>query len=184
MRTILISAFIALSVLVKSAVADAYTIPNIINKDKDPELYCMAQNIFFEAGTESYMGKVAVALVTMNRVNDTRYPNNICEVVYQGPVRESWKTQVTPDPNDAIFYPIRNKCQFSWYCDGMKDIPVNSIGWRQAQEIAIMVVKLGQWSGLMEGATHYHADYVSPDWRKKLHLIGQIDRHIFYRWND
>ena len=57
MRTILISAFIALSVLVKSAVADAYTIPNIINKDKDPELYCMAQNIFFEAGTESYMEK-------------------------------------------------------------------------------------------------------------------------------
>lgn len=87
MRYFLITAVIILGGLVKSAIADAYTIPNIINKDKDPDLYCMAQNIFFEAGTESYMGKVAVALVTMNRVNDARYPNSICEVVYQGPVR-------------------------------------------------------------------------------------------------
>lgn len=163
--------------------ADAYTMPNIINKEKDPQLYCMAQNIFFEAGTESYMGKVAVALVTMNRVKDARYPNDICQVVYQGPVRESWKTQVTPDKDDAIFYPIKNRCQFSWYCDGKDDIPTNSVGWRHSQEIAIFVVKLGQWAGLLEGATHYHADYVNPKWRKKLHLVGQIDRHIFYRWD-
>ena len=166
-----------------AATADAYTVPNIINKEKDPELYCMAQNIFFEAGTESYMGKVAVALVTMNRVKDARYPNNICEVVYQGPVRESWKTQVTPDPDDAIFYPVKNRCQFSWYCDGKDDIPTNSVGWRHSQEIAIFVFKLGQWAGLLEGATHYHADYVNPKWNKKLHLVGQIDRHIFYRWD-
>lgn len=162
--------------------ADA-DIPKIIDENKQPELYCMAQNIFFEAGTESYMGKVAVALVTMNRVKDSRYPNTICEVVKQGPTRESWKTRQTPDPNDAEFYPIKNMCQFSWYCDGKDDIPGNGVGWRTSQEIAFLVVQLGQWRGLMEGATHYHATYVDPAWNKTKTLVGQVDRHIFYRWD-
>lgn len=153
--------------------------------NKDPELFCLAQNIFFEAGTESYMGKVAVALVTLNRVKDIRYPNNVCDVVKQGPTYESWKTRQTDDPTDAIFWPVRNKCQFSWYCDGKSDdIPDNArIGWKQAQEVALYTLVLNQYKGLVEGATHYHADYVNPDWRHKLTLIGQIDRHIFYRWD-
>jgi spore germination cell wall hydrolase CwlJ-like protein len=29
-------------------------------------------------------------------------------------------------------------------------------------------------------STHYHADYVSPGWAKKLRRTGQIGRHIFY----
>ena len=152
---------------------------------KDPQLFCLAQNIFFEAGTESYMGKVAVALVTLNRVKDSRYPNNVCDVIKQGPTTESWKTRQTDDPSDAEFYPVRNKCQFSWYCDGKDDaIPRNArIGWKQAQEVALYTLVLNQYKGLVEGATHYHADYVAPTWRHKLTLIGKIDRHIFYRWD-
>ena len=125
---------------------------NYMHQNKDPELFCLAQNIFHEAGTESFMGKVAVALVTLNRVKDNRYPNTVCDVVKQGPIRESWKTKMTPDPSDAEFYPVRNMCQFSWYCDGKDDRIVD-------------------------------ADYVAPDWRHRLTLIGKIDRHIFYRWD-
>ena len=131
------------------------------------------------------MGKVPVALVTLNSVKDSRYPNNVCDVIKQGPTTESWKTRQTDDPSDAEFYPVRNKCQFSWYCDGKDDaIPRNArIGWKQAQEVALYTLVLNQYKGLVEGATHYHADYVAPTWRHKLTLIGKIDRHIFYRWD-
>ena len=156
---------------------------NYTHTNQDPELFCLAQNIFHEAGTESYMGKVAVALVTLNRVRDTRYPSNVCAVIKQGPVRESWKTRITDDPSDAVFYPIRNKCQISWYCDGKDDKIKDGTGWKQAQEIAMYTLVLHQYRGLIEGATHYHADYVAPDWRHHLTLIGKIDRHIFYRWD-
>jgi len=156
---------------------------NYMHQNKDPELFCLAQNIFHEAGTESFMGKVAVALVTLNRVKDNRYPNTVCDVVKQGPTRESWKTKMTPDPSDAEFYPVRNMCQFSWYCDGKDDRIVDGIGWKQAQEVALYTLVLNQYKGLVEGSTHYHADYVAPDWRHRLTLIGQIDRHIFYRWD-
>jgi len=167
-----------------SVYADA-NIPDLINKHKQPELYCMAQNIYFEAGTESHMGKVAVALVTLTRVRDNRFPNSICEVVKQGPIRESWKTRQDPNLSDdqRVYYPVRNRCQFSWYCDGKDDIPTVGLGWRQAQEVAILTYVLGQYQGLLEGATHYHADYVNPTWNKTKTLVTQIDRHIFYRWD-
>jgi len=177
---IILTCFWSLSASATEPKATDYTYTN-----KDPELFCLAQNIFHEAGTESYMGKVAVALVTLNRVRDSRYPNSVCNVVKQGPTRESWKTKKTPDPSDAEFYPVRNKCQFSWYCDGKDDkIPRNArIGWKQAQEVAMYTLVLHQFKGLVEGATHYHADYVAPNWRHHLTLIGKIDRHIFYRWD-
>ena len=57
---------------------------------------------------------IAVALVTRNRVFDDRYPDTYCGVVEQGPVRESWK-------KNGTYYPIRHRCQFSWYCDGKSD---------------------------------------------------------------
>ena len=62
-------------------------------RDQDPEAYCLAENIYFEARAESFSGKAAVGNVTRNRVNDKRWPNTYCGVVTQGPVRESWKTK-------------------------------------------------------------------------------------------
>ena len=50
-------------------------------------------------------GQLAVSLVVLNRVKDTRFPNTICEVIEQGfPVRESWKTKgkVVPDQSTNI----------------------------------------------------------------------------------
>ena len=164
--------------------ADA-KIPNLINKHKQPELYCKAQNRYFEAGTESHIGKVAVALVTLTRVRDNRFPNSVCEVVKQGPIRESWKTRQdsTLSEDQREYHPVKNRCQFSWYCDGKSDEPFNGVGWRQAQEVAILTMILNQHRGLLEGATHYHADYVDPSWNKTKTLIATIDRHIFYRWD-
>ena len=72
-----------------------------VNKKYHSEVMCLAENIYFEARAESMEGKAAVANVTRNRVLDADFPNTYCEVVQQGPVRESWKTRQHKDLDDA-----------------------------------------------------------------------------------
>ena len=76
----------------------------------------------------------------------------------------------------------RNKCQFSWYCDGKHDRPQDQDRWVEAQGIAWNMVEEGKYRGITEGATHYHATYVNPRWASTLQLVGSIGAHIFYRW--
>tara|TARA_R110000787_G_scaffold200656_3_gene311666 strand:- start:90 stop:509 length:420 start_codon:yes stop_codon:yes gene_type:complete len=133
-------------------------------------LVCLAMNIYHEARDQPFIGQVAVAQVVMNRVDDHRYPDTACEVVHQGQTY-SWK----PD------YPIKNRCQFSWYCDGKPDTPKDDIAWQQARLIALGVYR-GNLDDFVEGATHYHATYVTPDWAKSKTRTVRIDDHIFYRW--
>ena len=152
------------------------------------ELECMARNIYFESNNQSKAGQIAVARVVMNRVQDTRFPNTVCEVTQEGPTRESWKTKKDPTlaDQDRIFYPVKYRCQFSWYCDGKADEIIskeNNHVWRVAQDIAFNVMVFNKYNGLVEGATHYHADYVDPDWNKTITLVTKIDDHIFYRWD-
>ena len=79
---------------------------------------CLALNTYHEAKNQSMIGQIAVAEVVMNRVQDKRFPNSVCEVVKQGPTRPSWE-----DPKKE--YPIKHRCQFSWYCAGKSDVPKN-----------------------------------------------------------
>ena len=169
--------------------AQAVTLPNVVEgelytESSHPELYCLAKNIYFEAKSEPIAGQYAVADVVLNRVKDSRFPNTICEVVYEGPVRESWQTKKQPDLEDAerIYHPIRDRCQFSWWCDGKSDNMKDGDAWRKAQEIAYRLVNDYKHRGLTEGATHYHATYVNPKWAPTLDLVGRIGTHIFYRW--
>ena len=93
-------------------VVEAVMEPEIIEEKTDPELICLAMNIYHEARGQSIAGQMAVALVTINRMNDSRYPNTICEVVMEGPTRVSWNDK-------SKEYPIKHRCQFSWFCDGI-----------------------------------------------------------------
>jgi len=133
-------------------------------------LVCLALNIYHEARDQSYLGQVAVAQVVMNRVEDDRYPDTVCEVVEQGPTY-SW----TED------FPVRHRCQFSWYCDGKSDKPRDKDAWEQARLISFGVYH-DKVDDVVEGATHYHATYVHPEWAKTKTKVVQIDDHIFYRW--
>lgn len=151
-------------------------------REQDPQAYCLAENIYFEARNESLAGQAAVADVVLNRVHDRRYPETICEVVQEGPVKESWKTRQTEDPNDAEFYPIKNRCQFSWYCDGKEEVINNHKAWIKAQYIAYQMIYADRYRGITEGATHYHADYVKPAWAETKTRTIEIEDHIFYRW--
>ena len=132
---------------------------------------CMALNIYHEAKNQSMLGQIAVGQVVMNRVEDTRFPDNVCDVVTQA---------VTYKGTDK---PVLHKCQFSWYCDGQKDEPkYHSEEWWNAQEYASIVLSGTVVLDVTEGATHYHATYVRPAWAKTKTRTTRIDRHIFYRW--
>ena len=137
----------------------------------DTALMCMALNMYHEAKNQSMLGQLAVGQVVMNRVEDKRFPDNVCDVVTEA---------VTYKGTDK---PVLHKCQFSWYCDGQKDEPdFDSKEWWDAKEYASIVLSGTIMLDVTEGATHYHATYVRPAWAKTKTKTTRIDRHIFYRW--
>ena len=132
------------------------------------DLDCLSKNIYFEAAVESPAGKIAVAMVTMNRVRATNYPNSICKVIKQGPHYSSG-------------HPKRDRCQFSWYCDGKHDRPNESPAWRISQKVAAYVIRTPALLDITDGATHYHADYIDPPrWAVLKEKTVTIDTHLFY----
>lgn len=157
---------------------------DLFSREGQPDHYCIALNVYYEARADNLSGKYAVADVVLNRVNDPRYPNTVCEVVEQAIMYESWKTAQHEDLADEerIYYPKRNKCQFSWFCDGKPDKPNQQSSWREAQIIAYNILEFSRFRGITEGATHYHATYVTPHWSTAFDHKGQIGSHIFYQW--
>ena len=137
----------------------------------DEARYCLAQNIYFESANQSFAGQIAVSHVVINRVDDLQFPNTICGVVYQAKMRINWKGEEVP---------IRHKCQFSWFCDGKSDEPVDSITWLNSIRVADMVLS-GEYPDITEGSLWYHADTVMPYWAQQLENTVPIDNHIFYK---
>ena len=152
--------------------------------DRAPE--CLALNMYHEARGQGTAGLFAVSAVVLNRVNDTRFPNSVCEVVEQGPVRESWKTRKNESLSESKrkYYPIKNRCQFSWFCDGKSDTPRNKKKYQELLDLskAIMYNEIS-FVDVTDGALFYHADYVTPGWAKTKQKTVEIQDHIFYRWN-
>lgn len=160
---------IALTLFANVAFADTIIGNPVIANN--PEEECLALNIYYEARSDNLAGKYAVADVVLNRVKDKRYPNTICGVVRQGRL------------GDTSGEVLRNRCQFSWYCDGKPDLPAEEDSWQKAQLVAYNIINHQRFRGITEGATHYHADYVNPIWAATLEVVGTIGQHIFYRWD-
>ena len=118
-------------------------------------LFCLAQNIYFEARSQPLIEQVAVAQVVLNRVYSPHYPNSVCDVVWE-------------------------RHQFSWTHDGKSDKPRNPNAWLEANQIASLVLS-PNFPDLVDGATHYHAHYVSPNWANSLESVATIGSHIFYQ---
>ena len=155
-----------IALVVGASVAEA---KGLFTAESNPQEWCLAQNIYYEARGSNRADRIAVADVVLNRVRDIRYPDTICGVVRQG---EQYI-------NGTM---VRNRCQFSWYCDGKSDWPSDTDSWVDAQQIAHNMIEYGDGRGITEGATHYHADYVNPVWVRDLQLVGRIGTHIYYRW--
>ena len=139
--------------------------------DANNEIFCLAQNIYFEAGNQPLAGKIAVTQVVLNRMGHPNYPSTACSVIYQANMRTNWK---------GVEVPVRNQCQFSWFCDGKSDDPVDSPTWLLSLHIARDVVQ-GAYGDITEGATHYHATSVHPYWADSLNETVIINDHIFYK---
>ena len=143
--------------------------------DFNDEMKCMADNMYWESRNQSFRGLIAVGNVVMNRVADSRFPNTICEVVKQGPEIKSWKS--------GEYFPKRDRCQFSWYCDGKSDeIPSQDKALYEVIRAMAVKVSTGFFGDITNGATHYHAYYVRPDWAGTKTPTVRVDAHIFYRW--
>lgn len=138
---------------------DYYTLSKPVRKQVD----CLAENIMFEAGHEPREGKVAVAMVTLNRLSSGNYANDVCGVVKQ-------KTNGT--------------CQFSWVCEATNAAKrltmLNSPLYNEIRDLAVQVLfNYDTMKDVTKGATYYHADYVNPRWG--LPKTTKIGRHIFYK---
>jgi Cell wall hydrolyses involved in spore germination len=143
---------------------------------RQQEFECLRMNIYHEAGNLSRRGMEAVALVTVHRTEVKHYPATICGVVTDAVVK-----------NGVI---VRNKCQFSWYCDGKSDNPnlrhpLEKKAWDRATAVAKDMMD-GKVKDFLGRATHYHATYVMPDFalpqnRKRYNLLAKVGVHVFYR---
>jgi spore germination cell wall hydrolase CwlJ-like protein len=141
-----------------------YSSKDIVSiKTVEKQLDCLAINVYREAGYEPFEGKVGVAQVTMNRVKDGRFGNDVCGVVYQ-------KNVVME----------RIVCQFSWACDSVhRNRPINKTAYNESYEVAKKVLLENFRLDVLNDALYYHATYVNPQW--KLDKIGKIGQHVFYK---
>ena len=133
---------------------------------------CMALNIYHEAKNQSMLGQIAVGQVAMNRVEDTRFPDNVCDVVTQA---------ITYKGTDK---PVLHKCQFSWFCDGKSDEPKDIKEYEEMLDFSLTMLSNSYiLIDITDGALFYHADYVKPSWSKTKHRTTEIGDHIFYTWD-
>ena len=137
---------------------------DLVTAQFEKEVHCLALNIYFEARSEPESGQRAVGHVVMNRVAHPDYPATVCAVVKQGGE-----------------FPL-HRCQFSWWCDGKTDKPINKKAWAQSMRLS-RTIYLGIMKDTTGGALWYHATYTTPYWSKVLRQGDRIGQHIFYLEN-
>jgi spore germination cell wall hydrolase CwlJ-like protein len=130
--------------------------------DQQRSLQCLAEAVYYEARSEPEDGQRAVAQVVINRLRSPAYPNSVCGVVYQGPMRAG------------------GGCQFTFTCDGSLALPPAGPAWARARRIAAAALSGAVYApvGL---ATHYHTHQVVPAWAFRLVKSAVIGSHNFYR---
>jgi spore germination cell wall hydrolase CwlJ-like protein len=128
----------------------------------DRQRQCLSIGIYYEARGETLKGQLAVAEVILNRVKSNLYPDNVCDVVYQGSK-------------------LTTGCQFSFTCDGMSEKPHDRRAWRQARSVAEQALLGRVRDNVVGKALFYHADYVRPRWANNMVEVTKVGRHIFYR---
>lgn len=139
---------------------------NVSASDKQ----CLTEAIYFEARNQTFDGMMAVGNVILNRVASPDFPDSICGVVHQGPLDGSPIT--------------KNRCQFSYYCDGKSDkAPRNDLIEIMAWDLSNIVGEVLLFDDVNDntkGSTYYHAYYVDPFWNDVYTQVAVVDSHQFY----
>lgn len=135
----------------------------IYNKN---DLQWLARNIYFEARSEDLEGRTAIAIVTLNRVLDRRWPSTIEGVV-------------------------TDRKQFSWYNSGTIPAIKDMTAWKNAKTLAFFCLALYNSmaaSGVEDfdqvtlGANHYHTTYIkTPKWANRMEFLCRIGKHLLYK---
>ena len=137
--------------------------PFVTLSQREKELDCLTKNIYYEAGTEPFEGKVAVAQVTINRTKSGKFPKDICAVVYE---------------RNLVYNNLI--CQFSWYCDSKAKVrPIHAATYKESEAVAKKVLLEGFRLESLNEALYFHSNYVNPGWKRQ--RITQIGKHIFYK---
>ena len=129
---------------------------------------CLAEAVYFEARSEPIRGQIAVAQVVVNRAFSGYYPATVCGVVYQNSHRYL-------------------ACQFTFACDGIRDVVTEPEPWDRARKIAREMLDGRLWLPEVNRSTHYHATYVRPYWVREMTRNYKTGQHVFYRpsrWGD
>jgi spore germination cell wall hydrolase CwlJ-like protein len=105
-----------------------------------------------------------VASVTLNRVKSSKWPNNICDVVYQ-PHQFSWT-------KDKRFLGKTDK--------HLEKSKIDRDAFANILEQSALAMS-GLLNDYTVGATHYHRKDISPAWANRLELALFADTHIYYR---
>jgi spore germination cell wall hydrolase CwlJ-like protein len=161
-RATFICAAIALPTLLDYEETEFYSYDFIQREVKvaQNDLYWLALNIYHEARNQHFFGKLAVGIVTLNRVHSPRYEDTIEKVV-------------------------KEHKQFSWYHTKKKHAPKDMAAWKDCLRIAKLILTRSSEIDIMKhhlkSVTHYHATYVRPKWSKSYQRVIQIGDHIFYR---
>lgn len=148
-------------VFAQTAGVDGNSAPAASGTDLERASHCLSLAIAYEAGFEPFEGQQAVAEVILNRTRHPAYPKSVCGVVFQGSSRKTG-------------------CQFTFTCDGAMKRTLSAKVMQNSRNIAEQVLT-ANFTPYVGGATHYHANYVSPYWAPSLIKVGQIGAHIFYR---
>ena len=165
-KAILLTLAICVAVFSMPSVSQEITeavIEHQVGQDFNKQLKCLADNVYFEAGSESYEGKLAVAQVTINRANNPKFGGTICEVVYQ----RSYVNKLLV-------------CQFSWTC--MKNMLVrDKYSYEEAEMVSRKALTEPNVHDTISktNALYYHNTQVDPGWN--LQRVTQIGHHIFYK---
>ena len=138
-----------------------YTLSVLADEGED----CLAEAVYYEARSESFEGKLAVANVILERLARTDFPDTICKVVHDGVY---WKGHI-----------VRNRCAFSYYCDGKPERMLDIKAKADAYEVANLALNGVQLNNI-SGCTHYHAVYVHPRWADEFYFVNKIGKHLFY----
>jgi spore germination cell wall hydrolase CwlJ-like protein len=144
-------------VVIETGVSPKKVTPKIrITEHDERQIQCLAQNAYFEAGNQTDKGMIAVTNVVMNRVEDGRFPQTPCAVIQQR---------------------TRGVCQFSWVCEGKRNVR-NMSTFSRARAAAERVY-LQKTPDVTYGSLFYHANYINPRWNLK--RVTRIGAHIFYK---
>jgi len=164
---------------------------NINSKDED----CLARNIFYEAGGESEEGKVAVGMVTINRVKDGRFAKSICDVVNQRTVfvrsrvqtstemvKKGWLGRAEAVTVNTVKLESVPVCQFSWVCHYVQRPKLTDQRWEDSQRIAKALIngEYPQWQDKYQNAIYFHNTSVKPAWANQKPKVTRHGGHIFY----